>query len=89
MAGALFMWAADWRGRKMFIFIGVVGVCVGTIVNATAKTLDVFIFGRFLLSFFATFAGTASPLLLVELAPPQYRGTLAGMFNTLYYCVRR
>ncbi|KAL1975649.1 hypothetical protein VTN31DRAFT_4041 [Thermomyces dupontii] len=85
MAGSLFIWVADWRGRKFFIFIGVVGVCVGTIVNATAKTLDVFIFGRFLLSFFATFAQTASPLLLVEIAPPQYRGTVAGTYNTLYH----
>ncbi|KAL1975651.1 hypothetical protein VTN31DRAFT_4043 [Thermomyces dupontii] len=32
MAGALFMWAADWSGRRMHIFIGVIGVCIGTIV---------------------------------------------------------
>ncbi|KAE8145302.1 general substrate transporter [Aspergillus avenaceus] len=85
MVGALFIWMADWRGRKTHIFVGCLGVCVATIITSTAKTLSVFIGGRFLLSFFATFAHTASPLLLVELAPPQYRGSVAGMYNTLYY----
>ncbi|KAK1147236.1 hypothetical protein N8T08_001975 [Aspergillus melleus] len=85
MVGALFIWMADWLGRRAHIFMGCLGVCVATIVTSTAPTLSVFIAGRFLLSFFATWAHTASPLLLVELAPPQYRGTLAGMYNTLYY----
>jgi MFS family permease len=30
MAGALFIWVADWRGRRLPIFVGCVGVCVGT-----------------------------------------------------------
>ncbi|RAQ66974.1 sugar transporter [Aspergillus flavus] len=85
MAGALFIWMADWRGRRTHIFIGCLGVCVATVITSTAKKLSVFIGGRFLLSFFATCAHTASPLLLVELAPPQYRGSVAGMYNTLYY----
>ncbi|EXJ93242.1 hypothetical protein A1O3_01799 [Capronia epimyces CBS 606.96] len=85
MAGALFTWAADWQGRRWPIFVGCVGVCVGSIVTATAPTLAGFIGGRFLLSFFSTIAATAAPLYLIELAPPQYRGTVAGMYNTLYY----
>lgn len=89
MSAALFVWVADWQGRKRFIFIGTIGVILGTIVTSTAKTLSVFIGGRFLLSFFATCACSASPLYLVEVAPPQYRGTLAGMYNTFYYFVSR
>ncbi|KAF2200575.1 sugar transporter [Delitschia confertaspora ATCC 74209] len=85
MCGALFVWIADWQGRRRFIFIGTIGVILGTIVTATAKTLPTFIGGRFLLAFFATCACSASPLYLVEIAPPQYRGTLAGMYNTFYY----
>ena len=73
----------------MLIFVGCFGVCIGTIVTATAKTLATFIGGRFLLSFFSTLATTAAPLYLIELAPPQYRGTVAGMYNTLYYMVSR
>ncbi|KAK8054355.1 hypothetical protein PG996_013656 [Apiospora saccharicola] len=85
MCAALFVWVADWRGRKWLIFIGAAGVAIGTIVTATATNLGVFIGGRFLLSFFAQMACSASPLYLVEVAPPQYRGTLAGMYNTFYY----
>ena len=85
MTGALFTWAADWQGRRWPMFIGCLGVCVGSIVTATAPTLGGFIGGRFLLSFFSTIATVAAPLYLIELAPPQYRGTVAGMYNTLYY----
>ena len=87
MTASLFVWIADWQGRKRLIFIGTVGVIVGTIVTSTAKNLSTFIGGRFLLSFFAQLACAASPLYLVEVAPPQYRGTLAGMYNTFYYFV--
>ncbi|KAK8070292.1 hypothetical protein PG994_006908 [Apiospora phragmitis] len=85
MCAALFVWVADWLGRKWLIFLGAAGVAIGTVVTATATSLGVFIGGRFLLSFFAQMACSASPLYLVEVAPPQYRGTLAGMYNTFYY----
>lgn len=38
MTGALFVWLADWQGRKIPIFLGCFGVIIGTIVTATAKT---------------------------------------------------
>ncbi|KAF2870057.1 lactose permease [Massariosphaeria phaeospora] len=85
MSAAFFVWVADWLGRKWLIFIGTVGVIVGTVITATATSLPTFIGGRFLLSFFAQLACSASPLYLVEVAPPQYRGTLAGLYNTFYY----
>lgn len=85
MVGALFIWLADWRGRRLSIFVGTFGVCVGTIITSTAKDLPTFIGGRFLLSFFSTLATTAAPLYLIEIAPPLYRGTVAGLYNTLYY----
>lgn len=85
MAGALFVWTADWKGRKLPIFFGCLGVCIGAVVTATAKDIPTFTGGRFLLSFFATIAQTSAPLLLIEIAPPLHRGTVAGMFNTLYY----
>ena len=87
MAGSLFVWIADWRGRKFLIFIGALGVCVGTIITSTAQTLSVFIGGRFILSYFATLAHTGAVIYLVEMAPTQYRGTLAGLYNTFYYFV--
>jgi MFS family permease len=85
MAGAWFVWIADWKGRRLPIFLGCVGVLVGTIVTATAKTRGVFVGGRFLLSFFCTWATTSGPMLAIELAPPQYRATVSGLYNTLWY----
>ncbi len=89
MGGALFIWMADWRGRRQHIFMGTVGVMAATVMNALAPTLSVFIGSRFLLAFFVTCAHSAAPLYLVELSPPQYRGTVAGLYNTLYYVVGR
>ncbi|RMX86196.1 hypothetical protein D0869_03264 [Hortaea werneckii] len=85
MAGALFSWVMDWRGRRWPIFVGCTGVCVGAVVTAVAPTIPALIGGRFLLSFFSTFALVAAPTYLIEISPPQYRGTLAGLYNTLYY----
>jgi MFS family permease len=56
-------------------------------VTCVASDLKTFVGGRFLLSFCSTIASTSAPLYLIELAAPQYRGTVAGMYNTLYYLV--
>jgi MFS family permease len=85
MVGALFIWITDWRGRRFPMFAGCLGVIVATVVTSLAPNLATFIAGRFLLSFFATIAYTSAPLYLVEIAPPMHRGTVAGIYNTLYY----
>jgi MFS family permease len=87
MTGAFFSWVSDWHGRRWPIFIGCFGTCVGAIVTSVAPTIPAFIGGRFLLSFFSTIATAAAPLYLIEIAPPQHRGTVAGLYNTLYYLV--
>jgi len=84
MCGALFIWMTDWYGRTWHMFFGCLGVCFGVVVTALATSLPMFIGGRFILSFFATCAHTAAPLYLVEIAPPAYRGTIAGLYNTFY-----
>lgn len=33
MIGALFIWIADWRGRRLAIFIGCCGVVIGKSLN--------------------------------------------------------
>ena len=89
MAGALFIWMADWYGRTWHIFFGCLGVCLATIVTALSFNLPMLIAGRFFLSFFATCAHTAAPLYLVEITPAAYRGTLAGLYNTFYNVVSK
>ncbi|KAF2169399.1 hypothetical protein M409DRAFT_65076 [Zasmidium cellare ATCC 36951] len=85
MAAAVFFWFVDWQGRRLSIFVGCLGACIGAIVTAVAPSLTAFIGGRFLLSFFAAIATQGASLYLVEIAPPQYRGTLTGLFSTLYF----
>lgn len=87
MCGALFVWMADWYGRKRHMFFGCLGVCVGTIINALSTSVPMFIGSRFIMAFFVTWSVTAAPLYLVEIAPAAYRGTIAGLYNTFYYVV--
>lgn len=87
MCGAPFIWMSDWYGRTWHMFFGCLGICIGTVVTALATSLPMLIGGRFLLAFFATWATSAAPLYLVEMAPATYRGTIAGMYNTFYYVV--
>ncbi|KAF3922647.1 hypothetical protein ABW21_db0201703 [Orbilia brochopaga] len=54
-------------------------------VQANALDVHSFIIGRFALGFFSTIACKGSTMFLIEVAPPKYRGTVAGMYNTLYY----
>ncbi|KAG4263885.1 hypothetical protein FPRO03_09161 [Fusarium proliferatum] len=85
MAGALFTWICDWRGRKLTLAVSSFLICISAIFTAVAPTLSSFIAARFLLSFFSTINTVAAPMLLVEIAPPLQRATVAGTYNTLYY----
>ncbi|RGP70019.1 lactose permease [Fusarium sporotrichioides] len=85
MAGALFTWVCDWRGRKITLVISSFLVCAASVFTAVAPTLSSFIGARFLLSFFSTINTVAAPMLLVEIAPPLHRATVAGIYNTLWY----
>lgn len=87
MCGALFVWMADWYGRKKHMFFGCLGVCAGTIINALSTSVPMFIGSRFIMSFFVAWATIAAPMYLVEIAPAAYRGTIAGLYNTFYYVV--
>jgi hypothetical protein len=39
MTGALFVWVADWRGRRLSIFVGVSGVVVGRYSSSRSEQL--------------------------------------------------
>lgn len=75
----------DLIGRKWSIALGSFGVVAASVFTATAPTLESFIAARFLLSFFGTIGAGAAVLYCVELAPPRYRASVAGTYNTLYY----
>ena len=85
MIGALFVWICDWRGRKITVIVSSFFVVCSAIFTALAPNLSAFIAARFFISFFSTIACNAAPMLLVEIAPPLHRATVAGIYNTLYY----
>lgn len=85
MVSAFFLWICDWQGRRIPIFAGCFGVIISTIITSTATNLQVFIGGRFLLSFTAMITHATASVYLVEIAHPLIRGTVAGIYNTLYY----
>lgn len=85
MIGALFVWICDWRGRKITLLVCMFLVVGSAVFTALAPSLPAFIAARFLISFFSTIACVAAPMLLVEIAPPLHRATVAGIYNTLYY----
>jgi MFS family permease len=85
MIGALFAWVCDWQGRKKSLVFSAAAIVASAVFTSFAPNLPSFIAARFLLSFFSTICTVAAPMLLVEIAPPFYRATVAGTYNTLYY----
>ncbi|OOQ85681.1 Lactose permease [Penicillium brasilianum] len=76
---------ADGYGRKVCIFVGCLIVWIGTAIQTPAKTMGMFMGGRFLLGLGASLASAAGPAYTVELAHPAYRGTMAGMYNNFWW----
>ncbi|KAI0787699.1 general substrate transporter [Fomes fomentarius] len=77
--------AADILGRRPTLFIGAVIMLAGVALQGAAKNIHMFIGARGLLGFGLTFALTASPLLITELAYPTQRGKLTSMYNSSWY----
>ncbi|KAL2107509.1 hypothetical protein VUR80DRAFT_5143 [Thermomyces stellatus] len=76
---------ADGWGRRVCIAVGCFIVLVGTAVQGSAKNLQAFIGGRFILGLGAAIASAAGPAYTVELAHPAYRGFMAGMYNNFWW----
>ncbi|KAJ6539698.1 general substrate transporter [Mycena capillaripes] len=75
----------DRLGRRGGMFIGALIIIIGSIVVTTATNLSALLGGRFVLGLGVGIVQTASPSYVVEMAPPQWRGRLTGLFNTFYY----
>ncbi|KAJ7209034.1 general substrate transporter [Mycena rebaudengoi] len=54
----------------------------GAIVATTSRSLGALLGGRFVLGLGVGIVQTASPSYVVEMAPPQWRGRLTGLFNS-------
>ncbi|KAL4024910.1 hypothetical protein IC575_013283 [Cucumis melo] len=68
-------------GRKQTMVIAGIFFIVGTMLNATAISLCMLIFGRICLGCGVGFANQAVPLFLSEIAPSRMRGALNMLFQ--------
>jgi len=74
-------WPTDRFGRKpTLLFIGILYI-VGAIGSAVANDPFVFIAARVIGGLGIGISTVAAPLYISEIAPPKYRGRLAGMFQ--------
>jgi len=78
-------YVADGLGRRAGIWIGAIIMIVGTILQTASHSFGQFIGARFLIGFGLTFAATAAPLLVTEIAYPTQRAQATSMYNTLWY----
>ncbi|KAL2837705.1 general substrate transporter [Aspergillus pseudoustus] len=77
---------ADRYGRKFGAGIGNLFIIVGAIIQVVpGTTKGMFMGGRVLLGFGSNISEAAAPLLVVELAHPQHRGTVSALFNVVFY----
>lgn len=80
-----FVWLGDFIGRKTTIFIGSCIVCVGAIITSLSNSYNMFVGGRFLLSFGSGLSCSLSTSYLLEIVPPNERSVLCGIYNSLYF----
>src|ERR1700740_2359083 len=74
-------WPTDRYGRKpTLLFIGILYI-VGAVGSALANDPFVFITARVIGGLGIGISTVAAPLYISEIAPPKYRGRLAGMFQ--------
>ncbi|KAJ7855853.1 general substrate transporter [Mycena leptocephala] len=75
----------DRVGRRGGMFLGALIIIIGSLAVTTATSFKALLGGRFVLGLGVGIVQTASPSYVVEMAPPQWRGRLTGLFNTFYY----
>jgi sugar porter (SP) family MFS transporter len=82
MAGAILGGSlADSLGRRLILTLGGVIFIVGSVIAPLASTVWVLIAARFLLGLAIGFTSVTAPVYVSELAPPQSRGMLIGLYQ--------
>lgn len=80
-------WVADRFGRRWGITVGSIIMIIGAILQCESTTFAMFVVSRFVLGFGLSFATTASPSMVSELAHPKDRVTITAICNTWYVYV--
>ncbi|KAJ7498572.1 general substrate transporter [Mycena latifolia] len=77
--------AADQWGRRGGMFLASLMILAGVSTVTAAQSRIYLFFGRFFIGFGAMINHSAGPAYVAEIAPPQWRGRLAGLYNTFTY----
>jgi MFS family permease len=76
--------ASDRFGRRIGMFIGATIVLMGAIVVFTAKHSQAYMAGRFFIGFGVSVSRSAAPAFVTEISPPQWRGPVTLLYNSLW-----
>ncbi|KAL0066154.1 hypothetical protein AAF712_006778 [Marasmius tenuissimus] len=78
-------WIANEYGRRVAIWIGVVLLIAGAIVNALSRNVNEFIGSRVIIGTGGAIVKVAAPALLQELAHPRLRSVLGAMYYGFFF----
>ncbi|KAG0701572.1 general substrate transporter [Suillus ampliporus] len=76
---------ADGMGRRFSIIFGASLMIAAAVIQTVSHSVQMFIGARLLIGFGQTFAATAAPLLVTEVAYPSHRGQATSLYNALWY----
>lgn len=76
--------ASDKYGRRIGMFIGSSIVLIGAITISSAPNVGAYMAGRFLTGFGVAIARSAAPSYVAEISPPQWRGPVTLLYNSLW-----
>ncbi|KAG2127492.1 general substrate transporter [Suillus clintonianus] len=74
---------SDGMGRRFSVIFGASLMIVATAMQTASMSVEMFIGARFLVGFGQTFAATAAPLLVAEVAYPSHRAKATSLYNSL------
>ncbi|KAN0117785.1 general substrate transporter [Hyaloscypha variabilis] len=77
---------ADRYGRKVGMAAGSLICIIGAAVQASSRTRQDLMAGRFILGLGAVIANSSGPAYVVEMAYPKYRGFLTGLYQAFFFC---
>lgn len=78
-------WLSDRFGRKIVLLVGILGVIIATIIQATSTTYAQFVVSRLVVGAAGMLVVQPAPMLIAELAYPVHRGRYTSAFWTMYY----
>lgn len=76
---------SDTLGRKWTLVIGLLGIVLATIIQATSINIGQLIASRFIVGIAGLLAAQPAPLLVAELAYPTFRGKVTSLYWASYY----